>query len=91
MSTTPQDIKDIVEKLSGVSVKDFANPYETIDWPEEMDKDQWFTSPRFISLNGTEAYEALSEDQQKTLSFSTMSFMYCGVVLMSLAPIISST
>ncbi len=69
MSTVPQDIRKIVEKLSGVSRKDFANPYETIDWPEEMDKNQWFTSPRFISLNGTEAYEALSEDQQKTLSF----------------------
>lgn len=69
MSALPQDVRETVEKLSGISIKDHANPYDAIDWPEEMDKAQWYTSPRFISLKGTKAYEALGEERQKILSF----------------------
>ncbi len=69
MNAIPPDLRDTVKKLHDVSIGDFRNPYAAIDWPEKMDRAQWFTSPRFISLNGTPAYEALTEEKRKELSF----------------------
>lgn len=64
------ELKRTVERLSEISRKEFANPYTALrDWPERLDPDQWFTSPEFISLCGTEEYERLAQTEKKRLSF----------------------
>jgi hypothetical protein len=59
----------LAQKLSEISVKSFYSPYENLAFPETMDKIQWFTSPELISIYGSKAYEALSEEKKKLLSF----------------------
>src|ERR1700722_12424346 len=62
-------LKNLSSKLSDVSEKNFANPYEAIQWPASMDLHQWFTSPELISLYGTDLYESLTLEQKMKLSF----------------------
>jgi hypothetical protein len=62
-------LKDIVERLSRVSVEQAFDPFTLLVWPEQLDREQWFTSPRFISLYGTDVYEEMSEAERRRLSF----------------------
>ena len=45
-----------VDKLCQTSRNKYLNPYDSIEWPETLDPDQWFFSPELISLYGTETY-----------------------------------
>jgi hypothetical protein len=63
------DFATTVKKLCDASIKDYVNPYSYFDWPEAMDREQWFTSPELISLSGTDAFENLTEAERKRLSF----------------------
>lgn len=62
-------LRATVERLCRVSREHYKDPYREIEWPAEVDREQWFTSPELISLYGTEAWEALDERQRKVLSF----------------------
>lgn len=62
-------LADTVRKLSASSRRTYQNPYEAITWPDELDRRQWFTSPPFVSLYGTAAWDGLSQDERKELSF----------------------
>ncbi len=63
------EFEQIVDKLCEASRKQFVNPYEYLEWPKQLDPEQWCTSPELISLYGTESYEGLPEAQRKRLSF----------------------
>jgi hypothetical protein len=67
--TATSDIQRTVERLCELSRKTDANPYAQIEWAEVLEKEQWFTSPELISIEGTEAYDRLSERERKRLSF----------------------
>jgi hypothetical protein len=56
-------------RLAAASRRAYSNPYEGIDWPDSVDRDQWFTSPELISLYGTPAWEGLDERGRRKLSF----------------------
>ncbi|HVF89065.1 MAG TPA: diiron oxygenase [Blastocatellia bacterium] len=58
-----------VERLCEASKRDYMNPYSSLEWPETLDPEQWFTSPELISLYGSEAYDRLREPVRKRLSF----------------------
>src|SRR6266850_6057252 len=58
-----------VERLCAVSQAKYANHYTAIDWPAQLDGDQWCMSPELISIFGTEAYMHLSAAEQRRLSF----------------------
>lgn len=58
-----------VARLCKTSVDNAINPFEALDWPEALDKAQWFTSPEFITLYGTEIWDDMPESQRKLLSF----------------------
>lgn len=63
------DISQVAKKLTAQSIKGFYNPFTHIQFPETLDKNQWFLSPELISIYGTPEWHALSEEQQKKLSF----------------------
>lgn len=61
---------ELAPRLSEASVKKIWDVYSAFDWPESLDPSaEWYMRPDLISIYGTEAYDALSESQQKTLSF----------------------
>ncbi len=63
------DLTDTVRTLSAASRRAYQNPYEAIEWPDELDRDQWFTSPELISLYGTPWWDQLDDAGRKALSF----------------------
>ena len=63
------ELADTVHRLSASSRRAYQNPYEAIAWPDELARDQWFTSPELVSLYGTPWWEELDEPTQKALSF----------------------
>jgi P-aminobenzoate N-oxygenase AurF len=64
-----QTLETAVERLCAVSQAKYVNPYTAIDWPEQLDRNQWCMSPELISIFGTEAYGRLSAAEQRRLSF----------------------
>ena len=65
MTTLPE----LTDRLCRISRKHFIDPFSRIEWPETLDRDQWFMSPELISLHGTEHYDSMNEEQQQLLSF----------------------
>ena len=63
------ELTDTVRKLSAASRRAYQNPYEALVWPDQLDRDQWFTSPELISLYGTPWWDELDEAGRKALSF----------------------
>ena len=62
-------LAETVRRLSASSRRAYQNPYEAIEWPDELARGQWFTSPELISLYGTPWWDGLDEPAQKALSF----------------------
>jgi len=65
MTTLPE----LTERLCRISREHFIDPFSRLEWPETLDRDQWFMSPELISLHGTEHFDSMSEEQQQLLSF----------------------
>jgi hypothetical protein len=63
MSTS---IERLATRLSAVSE---SAPRQPIAWPNALDRDQWFMSPKLVSLHGTEVWNALDETSRRQLSF----------------------
>ncbi|MAG31873.1 MAG: hypothetical protein CL908_13375 [Deltaproteobacteria bacterium] len=69
-------------RLSEASVKKAWDVYSIFDWPESLDPAaHWYMSPEMISIYGTEAYEKLSESDQKRLSFYELVNLFSFVLL----------
>jgi len=56
-------------RLSAASRRAYQNPYEGIEWPQRLDRDQWFTSPELVSLYGTPLWDGLDDRRRRELSF----------------------
>lgn len=72
MTATSPDrlgLADTVRKLSASSRRNYQNPYESIEWPDRLDRGQWFSSPELISLHGTPAWDGLTDERRHELSF----------------------
>jgi hypothetical protein len=62
-------VTETARRLSGLSRRHFRNAHEAVEWPDDMDRDQWFVSPELISVYGTPTWNALDDSQRKELSF----------------------
>lgn len=58
----------VAQKLTKLSRDRFWNVYERFDWPEALSGEKWCMAPELCSLYGTEAWDALNEDQRLKLS-----------------------
>lgn len=63
------DMAELVGRLCRQSVAEYAPGFSFRDWPEVMDRRQWFTTEAVVSLNGTELWRDLDEDTRKLVSF----------------------
>ncbi len=62
------DFEQFLANLSAVSEEQFIDPNE-LEWPAEADPDAWYFTPELISLYGSEAWDAMDEQQRKRLAF----------------------
>lgn len=66
----PSDtLAETARRLCASSVRAYRQPYEAIDWPDSLERPQWFTSPELVSLYATPAWAELTDDQRRELSF----------------------
>ncbi len=56
-------------RLCASSRRAYQHPFGVIDWPEALERPQWFTSPELVSLHATPAWEVLGDDERQELSF----------------------
>lgn len=74
------DMSQVAKKLTAQSIKGFYNPFTHIQFPDELDRKRWFTSPELISIFGTPEWEALNEEQRQALSFfETINFFSLNI------------
>jgi hypothetical protein len=59
---------ELAIRLTGASRRKAWDVYRAFDWPAALQAGAWYMPPELISIYGTPAYEALSEEQQKRLS-----------------------
>ncbi|MGH8488452.1 MAG: diiron oxygenase [Gammaproteobacteria bacterium] len=80
MMLQPRDMDTVVSTLCRVSQDQFADPFQALDWPESLDKAQWYFSPELVSIYGMPEYDALPEDQKELLSFyETVNFFSLNI------------
>jgi len=65
MTTLPE----LTARLCRISQEHFIDPFSRLEWPEFLEREQWFMTPELISLHGTEHYDALDENRRQILSF----------------------
>ena len=59
---------ELAQRLTKGSRKLLWDVYSYFDWPDSLGEDFWAMSPELVSLYGTDAWDRLSEAQQKRLS-----------------------
>jgi len=62
-------LSELTTRLCRISQEHFIDPFSRLDWPESLERDQWFMSPELLSLHGTRHFDALDEEQRQRLSF----------------------
>lgn len=62
-------LEDTAKKLTRASQKFFYDVTTKLAWPEKLDRSQWCMSPELVSLYGTPVWDALSDEQRKSLAF----------------------
>lgn len=62
-------LAELTTCLCRISEKHFIDPFSRLEWPESLERNQWFMTPELISLHGTEHYDRLDEQQKQLLSF----------------------
>lgn len=73
--------EELAPRLSEASVKKLWDVYSEFDWPATLEPSaEWYMSPELISIYGTETYDALSEAEQKTLSFYEVANFFSFVL-----------
>ena len=62
-------LSELTTRLCRISEAHFIDPFSRLEWPESLERDQWFMSPELLSLHGTRHFDALDEGQRQNLSF----------------------
>ncbi len=59
---------ELAVRLTTLSREQFWNVYQELEWPEALDPSRYQMLPELCSLNGTELWDDLTEEQRKRLS-----------------------
>lgn len=65
---TNSRIAETLDRIIGMSVDTYYNPYKTFEWPDELPEEQWWMSPHLMTIHNTPLEESLSEQQKMALS-----------------------
>jgi hypothetical protein len=80
---------DIAVRLTKASRKKLWDVYNTFEWPEKLQEGEgvWYMPPELISIYGTPAYEALTDEQQRKLSLYELGNFF-SLVLQGERPLV---
>jgi hypothetical protein len=79
---------ELAVRLTKASRKKFWDVYNFVEWPEALQTDVWYMPPELISLYGTPAWDALTEEQQKRLSLYELGNFF-SLVLQGERPLVA--
>ena len=65
---TANPITDTLNRIIGMSIDTYYNPYKTFQWPDELPAEQWWMSPDLMTVHGTDVERQLTEKQLMALS-----------------------
>jgi hypothetical protein len=60
--------EQILDRLTAMSERDYYNPYQVFEWPDELPEKQYWMSPDLMTIHGTAVERELSEEQLWALS-----------------------
>jgi hypothetical protein len=60
--------KDVLDRLTGMSERDYYNPYQMFQWPDSLPEHAYWMTPELMVEHGTEVGSTFSEDQLKAIS-----------------------
>lgn len=60
--------EEVLARLSSKSIEDYYNPYQTFDWPDQLDENRMWMSPELLTPYGTDLYDELGEETLHRLS-----------------------
>lgn len=60
--------REVLDRLIGMSQRDYYNPYRLFEWPEALTEDAYWMSPELMVEYGTGIWAELTEAQTKALS-----------------------
>ncbi len=63
------DLLETVRRLSRLSRRHFRAAHEAVDWPAELDRQEWCFSPELVSVYGTPTWERLDDAARRELGF----------------------
>jgi hypothetical protein len=61
-------IAETLDRIIGMSIDTYYNPYKTFQWPDELPDEQWWMTPELMTVHGTGLERQLSESQLMALS-----------------------
>lgn len=73
-------LKELLGRLSSMSVEDYYNPYRMFDWPERLPDDMWWMTPSLMTTHDTEVAKELSTAQLQAISrYESINFYSLNV------------
>ncbi|HXO19007.1 MAG TPA: diiron oxygenase, partial [Thermoanaerobaculia bacterium] len=70
--TQPQadhsSIAHTLDRIIGLSIDTYYNPYKTFEWPETLPERQWWMSPDLMTVHGSALEGELDEERRMALS-----------------------
>ena len=65
---TNSRIADTLDRIIGMSVDTYYNPYKTFQWPDELPEEQWWMSRELMTVHGSALEKQLTERQLMAIS-----------------------
>ncbi len=66
--TADNPIAQTLNRIIGMSIDTYYNPYKAFQWPDELPEEQWWMTPELMTVHGTSLERHLTEKQLMALS-----------------------
>ena len=66
--STVNPITQTLNRIIGMSIDTYYNPYKAFQWPDELPEEQWWMTPELMTVHGTSLEKQLTEKQLMALS-----------------------
>jgi hypothetical protein len=68
MISTENPITTMLNRIIGMSIDTYYNPYKMFEWPDELPEEQWWMSRELMTVHGTAIEQELTEKQLMAIS-----------------------
>lgn len=68
MISTENPITQTLNRIIGMSIDTYYNPYKMFQWPDELPEEQWWMSRELMTVHGTAIEKQLTEKQLMAIS-----------------------